>query len=49
MEPGALYAEVIETLCQGCGTCVAICPNKASGQREVEVKQIYEMLHAVSL
>ncbi len=49
LEPGALYAEVIETLCQGCGTCVAICPNKASGQREVEVKQIYEMLHAVSL
>jgi MinD superfamily P-loop ATPase len=34
-------------LCQGCGTCVVACPNKASQQKGIEVGQVYSMLDAV--
>jgi heterodisulfide reductase subunit A len=46
LEPGALYAEVIDVLCQGCGACVVACPNKASNQQGIEVGQVYGMLDA---
>jgi heterodisulfide reductase subunit A len=49
MEPGAHYAEVIETLCQGCGACVVACPNKASNQTGIEVGQVYRMLDVVTM
>jgi len=37
---------VIEVLCQGCGACVAACPNKASQQKGFEALQMYGMLDA---
>jgi heterodisulfide reductase subunit A len=37
---------VIEVLCQGCGACVAACPNKASQQRGFEFLQVAEMIDA---
>jgi heterodisulfide reductase subunit A len=40
------HAEVIEVLCQGCGACVAACPNKASQQKGFETSQIFSMLDA---
>jgi heterodisulfide reductase subunit A-like polyferredoxin len=41
------YVQVIDVLCQGCGACVAICPNKASQQKGFDVLQLYGMLDAV--
>jgi heterodisulfide reductase subunit A len=46
LEPGMLYAEVVEVLCQGCGACVVACPNKASQQKGFEFAQIVDMLDA---
>jgi heterodisulfide reductase subunit A len=43
------YAQVIEVLCQGCGACVAACPNKASQQKGFEFSQVFEMLEAARL
>jgi heterodisulfide reductase subunit A len=43
------HAEVIEVLCQGCGACVAACPNKASQQKGFEFAQMFEMLEAAIL
>jgi heterodisulfide reductase subunit A len=40
------YAEVVDVLCQGCGACVAACPNKASQQRGFEFGQVSAMLDA---
>jgi heterodisulfide reductase subunit A len=40
------HAEVIEVLCQGCGACVAACPNKASQQKGYELAQVFEMVDA---
>jgi len=47
LEPGMTHAEVIEVLCQGCGACVAACPNKASQQKGFELAQVFEMLETV--
>ncbi|MBN1537237.1 MAG: FAD-dependent oxidoreductase [Anaerolineales bacterium] len=46
LEPGALYAEVVDVLCQGCGACVVACPNKASQQKGFEFSQVSAMLDA---
>jgi heterodisulfide reductase subunit A len=43
------YVQVIDVLCQGCGACVAICPNKASQQKGFEMEQVYSMLDAVMI
>jgi heterodisulfide reductase subunit A len=39
-------AEVNEALCQGCGACVAACPNGASQQKGYEKAQLLAMLEA---
>jgi heterodisulfide reductase subunit A len=44
LEPGMSHAEVIEVLCQGCGACVAACPNKASQQKGFTLDEIFGML-----
>jgi heterodisulfide reductase subunit A len=46
LEPGAATAEVISVLCQGCGACVAACPNKASQQKGFEFGQVFQMIEA---
>jgi heterodisulfide reductase subunit A len=43
------HAEVIEVLCQGCGACVAACPNKASQQKGFELAQELAMIEAACL
>jgi heterodisulfide reductase subunit A len=40
------YAQVIDVLCQGCGACVAACPNKASQQKGFEFLQVSAMIDA---
>jgi heterodisulfide reductase subunit A len=47
LEPGALYAEVLEFLCQGCGVCAMVCPNKATQQIGFATGRVYGMLDAV--
>jgi heterodisulfide reductase subunit A-like polyferredoxin len=47
LEPGGPYAEVIEFLCQGCGVCAMVCPNKATQQVGYAVRRVYEMVDAV--
>jgi len=48
LEPGMRHAEVIEVLCQGCGACVAACPNKASQQKGFEFSQVFAMIEAAA-
>jgi len=38
---------VDEVLCQGCGACVAHCPNSAAKLRGFRDKQMFSMLEAV--
>ena len=40
------HAEVIEVLCQGCGACAAVCPNKATQQKGFRLEQVLGMLDA---
>jgi heterodisulfide reductase subunit A len=47
LEPGGLYAEVIEALCMGCGVCAMVCPNKATQQVGYAARRVYEMMDAV--
>lgn len=44
LEPGALYAEVLETVCQGCGVCAMVCPNKATRQVGFDYERVFGML-----
>jgi heterodisulfide reductase subunit A len=41
-----LVAEVIEVLCQGCGVCAVVCPNKATQQKAFETRQLMAMIDA---
>ena len=42
-------AQVIEVLCQGCGGCIAACPNNASQQKGFETTQVFEMIEALGI
>jgi heterodisulfide reductase subunit A len=42
--PAWLAAEVVDVLCQGCGACIAACPNKASQQRGFEFRHVADMV-----
>jgi ferredoxin len=44
---GQTKANIIEMHCQGCGTCVSICPTGAADTTYKSAKQIEEMIEVM--
>ena len=40
MEDEKRVAEIVTSLCQGCGVCAMVCPQKTTQQNTFNVKQI---------
>jgi heterodisulfide reductase subunit A-like polyferredoxin len=46
LNPDTRVADVEYALCQGCGVCAVVCPNKATLQKTFEHGQVMAMLDA---
>jgi heterodisulfide reductase subunit A len=47
LHPWRKLATVNAALCQGCGACAAVCPNKATTMRNMTTEQVLAMVEAI--
>jgi heterodisulfide reductase subunit A len=48
MDYESRVARVMDVLCQGCGNCAVVCPNKATQQKAFEPRQLMAMIDAAT-